>query len=199
MCFDNLKSDYFLKKVFNVLQEHKSLEMIKYNNKLKKRLNIKKNDYNTYCQINIEIIPDKNGYGQFVNIKDEDEIYYHIYFNNDKEEIKTNFLTKDDNIKKINIVIDYQIVSFENLFSKCYCIESIYFKKFNRKNIINMSGMFLGCSSLKQINLSNFKTNNVTDMSNMFLYCSSLKQINLSNFITNNVTDMSGMFSKSKN
>ena len=192
--FDDLKSDYFLQNLLNGLKENKSFEIIKYNNKIKKRLNITNNNYKEYTDIKIEIVPDKNEYGQFINIKDEDKLFYHIYFNNDKEEINRNFFTKDDNITKINIIIDYQVISFENLFSKCYCIKSIYFTKFNRKNIINMSGMFLGCSSLKEINLSNFKTNKVTDMSNMFFHCSSLKEVSFSKFITNNVNDMSGMF-----
>ena len=38
----------------------------------------------------------------------------------------------EENVSKINIIIDYQIKSFYKLFSYCNCIESIYFKKFNR-------------------------------------------------------------------
>ena len=30
----------------------------------------------------------KNRYGQFININEEDENYYHIYFNNNKEFLK---------------------------------------------------------------------------------------------------------------
>ena len=36
--FDNLKSDYFLRKLFNILKENRSLSIIKYNKKLQKRL-----------------------------------------------------------------------------------------------------------------------------------------------------------------
>ena len=101
----------------------------------------------------------------------ENEIYYHIYFNDNKEEIKRNYL--DDNVSKIKIIIDYQVKSLENLFYRCKCIEYIYFKKFYRKNINNMEDMFLECSSLKELNLSNFNTNNITNMRFMFHGCSS--------------------------
>ena len=39
--------------------------------------------------------------------------YYHIYFNNDKKEVKRNFLNKNENVEKIKIIIDFQIKSFE--------------------------------------------------------------------------------------
>ena len=60
----------------------------------------------------------------------------------------------------------------ERLFYEYDCIESIYFKKFNRNNINNISFMFSGCSSLKELNISNFNTNKVTNMSWMFNKCS---------------------------
>ena len=68
-------------------------------------------------------------------------------------------------LKIIKIIIEYQVESFDRLFYKCKCIESINFKKFNRNNINIMSCMFSYCSSLKELNLNNFNTNNVTDMS----------------------------------
>ena len=121
--------------------------------------------------------------------------YFHIYFNNNKEdEIKRNFINKDEKIKIIKVIIDYPIKSFENLFIDCHCIEFINFKKFVRNNIIDMSYMFNGCLSLKELNLNNFNTINVTNMSGMFFNCFSLKEIYLDNFNTNNVTDMSCMF-----
>ena len=39
-------------------------------------------------------------------------------------------------VKKIKLVIDYKVDSFENLFEDCSCIESINFKKFHRKDRI---------------------------------------------------------------
>ena len=195
----NIKNDYFLMKVFNNLQKKNSLEMAKYNEKIKERLNLNINDYKEYCEtyssIEIELIPVNDAFGEFINISEKNSLYYHIYFNN-KEEIKRNYLGKNEKVNKINIIIDYQVESLFELFIDCVCIESINFKKFYRNNIINMSEMFCGCSSLKEINLSNFNTNNVTDMGYMFYGCSSLKEINLSNFNTNNVTNMKGMFSR---
>ena len=65
-------------------------------------------------------------------------MYFHIYFHNNNEEIKRNYLNENENVKKIKIIIDYQIKSFENLFKICKCVEYIYFKKFYRNNINNM-------------------------------------------------------------
>ena len=173
--FDNLKSDYFIQKVFVNIKRNKSLTIIKYNKKMQNRLNINIKDYKEYSEIytsiEIEIIPIKNKYGEFINIEG-DKSYYHIYFNDDKKEIKKYSIDEDDKISKIKIIIDYQIKSFEKLFFYCDCIESINFKKFHRNNITNMSYMFYGCSSLKELNLNNFNTNNVTDMSYMFYGCS---------------------------
>ena len=123
-------------------------------------------------------------------------MYFHIYFNNNKEEIKRNYLEENEQINSIKIIIDYPIKSFKYLFQECDCIESINFKKFYRKNIENLYCMFYNCSSLKELNLSNFHTDSVTNMSFMFYRCFSLKEINLSNFNTNNVTSMNRMFGK---
>ena len=199
--FAKVKSYYILQEIFNDLQKKKLLEIIKYNKKIQKRLNININNYKDYCEtyssIEIEITPTKNEYGKFINIRNkEDKKYYHIYFNNNKEEIKRYELYRDDKVTKIYIIIDYQIQSFFKLFAECKCIESINFKKFYRNNINNMSYMFWECKLLKEINLNSFNTYNVTNMSYMFCLCSSLEEINLSNFSTNNVTDMRGMFSQ---
>ena len=186
----NIKSKVILKKIFDYIQRNKSLEIIKNNSNIQKRLNININDYKP---ILIEIIPIPNKYGKFINIKKGDKKYFHIYFNDNKEEIERTALNGGDKVSKINVVIDYQVNSFKELFQDCF-IESINFKNFYRNNITDMSFMFSGCSSLKEINFSNFNTNNVTDMSCMFCECSSLIDINLYSFNTNNVTNMSYMF-----
>ena len=195
--FDNLKSKYILQILFDNLNKKKLLYIIKYNKNIQNKININVNDYKTYLEkyspIELEIIPKKNEYGKYININKGDEKYYHIYVNNNKEEIKRYILRKDDNITKIKIIIDYQVKSFENLFSFCKCIEFLSFIKFYRNNITNMNRMFFGCQSLKEINLNKFNTNNVTHMRSMFHGCSSLKELNLSNFNTNNVIDMSSM------
>ena len=133
----------------------------------------------TYSSIEIEIIPKKGKYDKFNYIDENDKLYYHIYFNDDKEEIKNKYeIEEKDKVTKIKIIIDYQVKSFKKLFDCCKCIESINFKKFYRNNITDMSWMFNGCYSLKELNINNFNTNNVTDMSRMFGGCYSLKQLN---------------------
>jgi surface protein len=196
---DNLKGDYFLQKLYDNIQKKKKLEIVKYNKRIQNRLNLCIKDYKEYSEafipIEIEIIPAKGKYGEFINVNENDKLFYHIYFNDDKEEIKNKYtIKKKDKVTKIKIIIDYQVKSFQKLFFNCYCIESINFKKFYRNNIIDMSHMFFCCSSLKELNLTNFNTDNVTNMSYMFCGCRSLNELNLTNFNTNNVTDMRWMF-----
>ena len=196
---DNINSKYILSKIYNNMTKKKKLEIVKYNKKVQNRLDLGIKDYKeyseTYSSIEIEIIPTKGKYGKFMNIFNKnDELFYHIYFNDNNEEIKDKYeIKEEDKVTKIKIIIDYQIKSFNSLFKWCECIESINFKKFYRNNITDMSWMFLGCKSLKELNLNNFNTNNVTKMGYMFCGCSSLKEINLNNFNTNNVTNMSGI------
>ena len=196
---ENVKSKYILKKIFLNLQKGKFLNIIKYNNKLKNRLNISINDFKEYSEIfspiEIEIIPIKEMHCKFINFYQQDGHLYHVYFNDNKnEEIERNYLKEEDKVDKITVIIDYEIKSFFNLFYGCKNIESIHFKKFFRNNINNMNGVFNGCYSLKKLNLSSFNTVNVINMSNMFSGCRSLKELDLSNFNTNNVTDMHSMF-----
>ena len=196
--FENLKSDYFLERIFYNIKKNKFLDIIKYNKNLQNRLNISINDYKEYfilfTPIEIELKIAKGKFGKFINISDKEKDFYHIYFHNSNIEIKSNYLKKDDNDKIIKIIIDSQIKSFEKLFDFCPCVSSINFKKFHRNNITNMRGMFWDCFSLEELNLSNFNTINVTNMSDMFNGCSSLKELNINNFNTINVTDMHGMF-----
>ena len=196
--FENLKGNFFLIKIFENLSRRKSLEILKYNKNLQQRIKLTIRDYQNYIElyskIEIEIIPTKNKYGNFINFKSEDESYFHIYFNNDKEETKQKEIRNEDKITKIKVIIDNQVKSFYDLFNYCDCIESINFKKFYRTNITDMNSMFYGCFSLKELNLSNFNTENVKDMAYMFNRCKLLKEINLSKFNTKNVIYMQGMF-----
>ena len=107
-----LKSDYFLQKLFYNLLKKKSLDIIKYNKKIKERINISIKDYKEYSEIyssiEIEIKPINNKYGKFISMN-ENELYYHIYFNDNKEEIKRNYLKENENVSKLKIIINYQI------------------------------------------------------------------------------------------
>ena len=110
---NKVNSKYILMIIFNHLNHKKCLEIIKYNKNLKKRIDININDYKeyseTYSQIEIEIKPINNVNGKFINIKKGDEEYYHIYFNNNKEEIKRNYINENEEINEIKIKIDYQV------------------------------------------------------------------------------------------
>ena len=59
----NLKSDYFIQKFFGYMHERKSLETIRYNKGIQKRINININHYKTYFEtktsIELDIIPMK--------------------------------------------------------------------------------------------------------------------------------------------
>ena len=196
---ENINSKFNLAHIFNNLQKHKFFNIIKYNKALQNRLDLNIKNYKEcselFTPIEIEIIPAEKKYGKFINIKyEKQKIYTHIYFNDSNKEIKKYYLKKEDKITKIKIIIDYQIKSFEFLFSNVDCIESIYFRRFKRININNMRCMFGKCSSLKKIDFSNFKTDNVEYMCYMFGKCSSLIEVNLSNINTQNVTTMSYMF-----
>ena len=111
-----IRSNFILKIFFGYINKRNSLEIIKYNKNIQKRINININHYKEYSEkyssIEIEIILIENKYGQFINIKEEDKVYYHIYFNDNKEEeIKNSPKKKNFNVSKINIIIDYQVES----------------------------------------------------------------------------------------
>ena len=146
---ENIKSKYILSKIYNNMTIRKKLEIVKYNKKVQNRLDLGVKDYKEYSEtftpIEIEIIPTKDKYGKFININENDKLYYHIYFNDNKEEIKNKYeINKKDKVTKIKIIIDYQVKSFKELFYECRCIKSINFKKFYRNNITDMSEMFSG-------------------------------------------------------
>jgi surface protein len=193
---NNIKSKYILKTILGNIKENLWLKIIKYNKEIQNKLNINKNDYKAYSDIEVEIIPINKEYqNTFIKIENKDNIpFYHFYFNDKLNEIKRTYFTKGDKVDKIKIIIDYKIKSLSGLFEDCKCIRKISFAKFNRKNINGMSHLFSGCSSLEEINFFKFNTENINIMRNMFYGCSSLKELNLSNFNTNNVTNMYCMF-----
>ena len=78
-----LKSDYIIKQFFGYMTERKSLEIIRYNKSIQKRIDIYINHYKAYFEtktsIELDIIPMKGKYGRFISIKKEDKKYFHIY------------------------------------------------------------------------------------------------------------------------
>ena len=223
---ENIRSDFFLKFLCqHIKDKDKILRLFQYNKCLQKKVKLSINDYrNKYYQTIIEIKPGetKSNIRENVFIRISRNCYnnYHIYFNDDKTEIKRNYLEHNEKIGKIKVFIDYQVKSLKALFLYCN-VEEIYFIKYNRKDITDMSLMFYGCHSLfnldisklntenvkymnlmfgnckclKNLNISNFRTEKVEKMNLLFQGCSSLEKLDISNFNTNNVTNMMGMFS----
>jgi surface protein len=193
--FNNIKSGYILKQICKNIERKKLIEILRYNKILQNKLNINIDEYKEFSNIEIEIIPIKRKYGNFININNEKDFsYYHIYFDDDKEEIKRTYIKEEEYVSKIKVIINYEINSFHQLFKNCECIKSINFKTFYRKNIENTSEMFYKCIELKELNISNFNSENVTNMENMFLKCQSLEKLDLSSFNTKKVTNMTYMF-----
>ena len=93
---ENIKSRYILSKIYNNMTMKKKLEIVKCNKKLQNRINLNVKDYKEYSEtftpIEIEIIPTKDKYGKFININENDKLYYHIYFNDKK--INTKLMKK---------------------------------------------------------------------------------------------------------
>ena len=85
----NVKSYYIIKKFFEYMTERKSLETIRYNKSIQKRINISINHYKAYSEkyssIELDIIPIKGEFGELININEKDKKYFHIYFNDNKK------------------------------------------------------------------------------------------------------------------
>ena len=196
-----IKSEYFLKKIFNLISTKICLQLVNNNKNLQKKLSISIDDYiKFFYQIEIEINPintldDDEKKNIFINIPQQEKSFTHIYFNNDiNKEIDRTYLKKDENVSKIKIILDKEYKTFSSLFQNCLIIKELKFKRFNRKNITDMSGLFYNCASLNILDITKLKTENVTNMRFMFGFCSSLKELNLLHFNTNKVTNISGMF-----
>ena len=110
-------------------------------------MNIKFKDYKKkFTKIEIDIIPKENTYGHFIYISsDKVRKNIHIYFNDNKEEIKTININENDNVKKIRIIINNKIKSLYRFFDGCRCIKEINFIVFNKADIKNMSYLFFDC------------------------------------------------------
>ena len=189
-----IKSKYVLKLIMDNIKENKLLNVIKYNKNIQDKLEIDINNYKD-AQIQIEIFPiEIENKNIFINFQKKDEKYFHIYFDNQKEETKKNYFLRKKCPKKIKVIIDYKINSFNGLFKNCGCIVEINFILFKRDNLIDMSEMFYDCYSLGVLNINNFNTSNVINMKNMFYNCPRLGKLNLNSFNTKNVINMEGMF-----
>jgi len=106
-----IRSKYIIIKIFDNLKQNKLLNIINYNKKYQKLMNKKLMDYKIeYSKIEIEIIPEENKYGKFINISKNNESHYHIYFNDNIEEIKRININEGEKVNKIKIIIDIKSV-----------------------------------------------------------------------------------------
>ena len=196
LILENIRSDYILRKIFYYIPENKLLNFIRYNKYIQNRIEKDINSFREYSKIEIELTLKLENQREFIiNILNKkDQINYHIFLNDDKEELKRIYITKTDIAKKAKIIIEPEVNSFAQLFKNC-CINTINFIKCNRNNIYDMNSMFCDCASLEEVNFNKFNPKNVKDMSNMFHSCNALKKVNFGKFNANNVANMSDMFS----
>ena len=150
MALINVKSKYILKQIYDNLKINIFLNIIRHNKSLQQKLDININDYKIASSIKIDIIPESNSNREFINLYDKNKI--HIYFDDNKEEIKRNYMKKDESIKKIKILIEHDSKIFKGLFSSCYSIQKMKIISYN-KNIEDMSDMFQKCENLKELDL----------------------------------------------
>ena len=112
----NVKSNYILKEIFDVLDTCKCLNIIRYNKMYQKKLEKDINNFKEeYLKIEIEIIPSANNLTTFIEDWDK-KGYFHYFINDNKEELKRNYILKMDNAQKITVKIDKEIKSFSRLF-----------------------------------------------------------------------------------
>ena len=125
---------------------------------------------------------------------------------NGKEQEIAEYLTIDDNIKKI-IIEKFLIIRLKEiktitdmscLFSFCFSLKSLpNISKWNTENVINMRSLFRGCQKLYDLpDISNWNTKNVTDMSYMFCSCGVTNLPDISKWNIENVKNLSWMFAR---
>ena len=89
--FSQIKSAFILKKLYDII-ETKKLSIVKYNKNIQNRINVNIKNYKEYLEIystiEIEIILIKNKYDDFININENEKLYYHTYINDSEVEIK---------------------------------------------------------------------------------------------------------------
>ena len=107
-----IRSKYIVINIFEHLRSDKLLDLIRYNKKYQKLMNKKLIHYKKeFSKIEIELIPKENKYGKFINISNKSfRSNIHIYFNDNKDEIKKETITKDDKVTKIKIIMNYKIM-----------------------------------------------------------------------------------------
>ena len=223
----NIKSKYIIEEIFSFFEEAKKLEIIRYNKKIQEKMGVTFETYKDFGKIEIEITMEKDhdikGKEKFyfIHYNEKDELNYHIYFDDNEEEAKRNYIKLGEKVSKVKIIINRKVKTFFESFHNCILVKRIKFIKYNRKditrlsqlfyecirlkdlditklnmeNVTNINGLFQECEQLTRLDLSNMKTVKIKDMSNLFKLCAKLRYLDLSSFDTSNVKHMTGMFS----
>ena len=176
--FDNIKSKYVLKQIFDMLNRKTMLKIINYCKKIQQRIEITIEDFIELCKVEIEVMPNDLYVGdiRLINIPADMKSYCHIFIDDDPKEYFSETIPREKVVKKVKIILDYQMVNFEHLFKLCGSFKYIHFKRFKRNDITTMNDMFKGCIGLKEINFEQFNTENVRDMNSVFSECFTLKK-----------------------
>ena len=82
---EKLRSDNILRQIFEYMKKNISLEIMRYNKGLQKRLDLTLKDYKKYSLlIDVELKLVDNKYGRFIHIPNGKKNSFHIYFDNSK-------------------------------------------------------------------------------------------------------------------
>ena len=192
-----IRSDYIRKFILGFLSHKNRLDIVRYNNVLKKQIGVNLEYYKYYNSIEIEITTVINNFEDIINLKHcqiSDIRFIHFYknFNDENETIFCGTKEKIEN--KITILIENGFSDLKKLFKGCDNLKKIKFKRFKLDYFEDMSFMFYNCINLESINFIEFNTSKVKSFKGMFGLCDKLKVLDLSKFDTNNVIDMSCMF-----
>ena len=112
--FFNIKNNLILKYIFLNLPKLKTLKIIRYNNKIKKRLNINLENYRAQTKIEIELeISLNNNNSEFINLSNFGNNLTDIYISHKKDD------------EKVKIIIEPNVLYLCGLFKGCECIKKL--------------------------------------------------------------------------
>ena len=196
--FCKIRCMYITDFIYNYLEVRRFLQIFRYNKNHNLFMYRNANDYRNFVPnnypIELDIFTAPNTTGKFINIRQNQEKYFRIYFNNSYYSTECNYLKEPNIIRKIKIFILGEIKDFRALFEDCNTIEYIKIVKWKRSDIKDLSRMFYKCKSLKYMDLRNMKTENVKTMTSMFYGCSNLQTADLSKLDVRNLEDIEGLF-----
>jgi len=206
---NKIKSTCIIRTVFSFIRNNKKLNIIKYNNKLKKQLMINQDNYMNLIIFDLDLTEVQNinplkklkfiNFTKDINFENAiktGDIDIYCIKNNKTIYIDKNYL-EETKVNKIKIIInnEYNLIkTFKRIFFNINILEEITIIYKNCK-IQNFKQMFHFCTKLTSIKLY-FDSIYPTNMIYMFGECISLKFISgIMNFITSKNTKFRGIFS----